>query len=93
MSRAPSGSGLREHLLLFGRFLRSPREVGAIAPSSRVLARAMVAGLNLHSIDLARVREPMGSPEVTYARTISFRISLYRSSSGLASSFVAIARL
>jgi phosphatidylethanolamine/phosphatidyl-N-methylethanolamine N-methyltransferase len=47
VSRAPNGSGLREHLLLFGRFLRSPRNVGAITPSSPVLARAMVAGLDL----------------------------------------------
>jgi phospholipid N-methyltransferase len=47
VSRTPSGSGLREHLLLFGRFLRSPRSVGAIAPSSPSLARAMVAGLDL----------------------------------------------
>lgn len=40
------GSGFREHLLLFGRFLRHPRTVGAIAPSSRVLARRMLKGLD-----------------------------------------------
>jgi phosphatidylethanolamine/phosphatidyl-N-methylethanolamine N-methyltransferase len=42
MSHAPGGSGLREHLLFLGRFLRSPRTIGAIAPSSRALAAAMV---------------------------------------------------
>ena len=47
MGRASSGSGWREHLLLLGRFLRHPRSVGAIAPSSRVLAHAMVHELNL----------------------------------------------
>jgi phosphatidylethanolamine/phosphatidyl-N-methylethanolamine N-methyltransferase len=38
-------SWLREQRLIFGRFLRSPRTVGAIAPSSRALARRMVRGL------------------------------------------------
>jgi phospholipid N-methyltransferase len=38
---------VREFLLLFGRFLRQPRTVGAVAPSSRVLAREMVRGLEL----------------------------------------------
>jgi phospholipid N-methyltransferase len=41
----PSGSSLREHLLLFGRFLRSPRAVGAVAPSSRALACEVVHDL------------------------------------------------
>src|SRR5262245_26236199 len=36
-----------EQLLFLGRFLRSPRTVGAIAPSSRILARRMVDGLAL----------------------------------------------
>src|SRR5262245_6130227 len=40
-----NGSGLREHVLLFSRFLRNPRRVGALAPSSRALAHAMVADL------------------------------------------------
>ena len=34
-----------EHLQFLGRFLRSPRTIGAIAPSSRWLARAMAANL------------------------------------------------
>ncbi len=41
MPEAANGSGLREHVLLFSRFLRSPRTVGALAPSSRALARAV----------------------------------------------------
>jgi phosphatidylethanolamine/phosphatidyl-N-methylethanolamine N-methyltransferase len=47
MGRVSNGSGLREHLLLFSRFLRSPRNIGAIAPSSPVLARAMVRDVDL----------------------------------------------
>jgi phospholipid N-methyltransferase len=34
-----------EHLQFLGRFLRSPRTIGALAPSSKWLARAMVANL------------------------------------------------
>lgn len=34
-----------EHLQFLGRFLRSPRTIGALAPSSKWLARAMVATL------------------------------------------------
>jgi phospholipid N-methyltransferase len=36
---------VRDFLLLFARFLRQPRTVGAVAPSSQVLAREMVRGL------------------------------------------------
>lgn len=42
MADASNGSGLPEHVLIFTRFLRNPRTVGAVAPSSRALARAMV---------------------------------------------------
>lgn len=38
---------MNEHLLMLGRFVRSPRTVGAVAPSSRVLAAEMVRGLDL----------------------------------------------
>jgi phospholipid N-methyltransferase len=38
---------VREFLLLFGRFLRRPLTVGAVAPSSPVLAREMVRDLDL----------------------------------------------
>ena len=43
MRDAETGTTLRSHVLLFTRFLRSPRTVGALAPSSRALAEAMVA--------------------------------------------------
>jgi len=47
---------VKEQLQFLGRFVRDPRTVGAIAPSSRVLARAMVDGLDLsgsvHVIEL-----------------------------------------
>ena len=42
MSESANGSGLREHLLVFSRFLRSPRTVGAVSASSRALANEMV---------------------------------------------------
>jgi phosphatidylethanolamine/phosphatidyl-N-methylethanolamine N-methyltransferase len=51
----PNASGWRAHLLLLGQFVRNPRHVGAIAPSSRVLAQAMVDGLSLS--DAARIVE------------------------------------
>src|ERR1041385_4327495 len=41
----------------------------------------IVAGLRLHSMHLARVRDPTGSPEFTYDRTINLRISRGLSSS------------
>jgi phospholipid N-methyltransferase len=48
MSESSShGTSLREHALLFSRFLRSPRTVGAVTASSRALAEAMVDGIDL----------------------------------------------
>ena len=47
MSEPSNGTGLREHVLLFSRFLRSPRTVGAVTASSRALAEAMLEGLDL----------------------------------------------
>lgn len=47
MRDASNSTSLREHVLLFSRFLRSPRTVGALTPSSRALGEAMVAGLDL----------------------------------------------
>jgi phospholipid N-methyltransferase len=41
MADASNGSGLREHVLVFTQFLRNPRTVGAVSPSSQVLARAV----------------------------------------------------
>jgi phospholipid N-methyltransferase len=46
MRQSPSASaGLTEHLLFLRAMLRNPRSVGAIAPSSRHLARRMVMGI------------------------------------------------
>ena len=45
MADAPHVSGLREHILMASRFLRSPRTVGAVSASSRAMALEMVAGL------------------------------------------------
>ena len=42
MSDASHGSGLREHILMVSRFLRSPSTVGAVSASSRAMARKMV---------------------------------------------------
>lgn len=49
MADAQNGSGLRDHVLLFSRFLRSPRTVGALTASSRALGKAMVEGTDLES--------------------------------------------
>ncbi len=49
MSDSTQGPGLREHVLFFSRFLRSPRTVGAVTASSRALAEAMVDGVDLQS--------------------------------------------
>lgn len=40
-------SAIEEHLTFLGRFLRHPRQVGALAPSSRTLARAMLQDIPL----------------------------------------------
>lgn len=42
MHEASGGPGLREHLMVLARFLRSPRTVGALSASSRALAMAVV---------------------------------------------------
>jgi phosphatidylethanolamine/phosphatidyl-N-methylethanolamine N-methyltransferase len=39
------GPTVRDHLQLLGKFLRHPRTVGTIAPSSAVLAQQMVQGI------------------------------------------------
>jgi len=58
---APNGAGWREHVLLLGRFLRNPRRVGAIAPSSAALARVMVHGLNLGAARIVELGPGTGS--------------------------------
>ena len=45
MSDVSHGTGLREHILMVSRFLRSPSTVGAVSASSRAMARMMVARL------------------------------------------------
>lgn len=45
MSGTSHGTGFREHALLVSRFLRSPSTIGAVAASSRTMARRMVAHL------------------------------------------------
>jgi phospholipid N-methyltransferase len=45
MAGSSHGTGFREHALLVSRFLRSPNTIGAVAASSRTMARRMVAHL------------------------------------------------
>lgn len=42
---------VNQYMLFLGQFLKDPRTLGAIAPSSRALARAMVAGIDLEAAD------------------------------------------
>ena len=62
---------ISDHLLLLGRFLRSPRTVGAIAPSSQVLAREM-----LRDIDFAAGRRvvELGIGTGAFTRQIAERL-------------------
>jgi len=55
MTTTQSAPGRWEHLLFFARFLRDPRSIASVAPSSRRLAAAMVA--------LVDQRHPAGAPE------------------------------
>lgn len=45
MADLSNGNGTRQNMLFFTRFLRNPRTVGALWPSSGALAEQMVAGL------------------------------------------------
>jgi len=47
MADSSNGTSIREHVLFFSRFLKSPRTVGAVTASSRALAEAMVDGIDL----------------------------------------------
>ena len=51
----------------------------------------IVAGLSFQAIDFASVRDPTGSPEFTYDRTINLKISRVLSSSCRASVLALIA--
>ncbi len=42
------GPTVKDHLQLLGKFVRHPRTVGAVAPSSAVLAREMVREIGTH---------------------------------------------
>jgi len=64
-------SSLQQHLLLLGRFLRHPQTVGAIAPSSAVLARAMIKDVNFR--DAVRIVE-LGPGTGSFTRAILERI-------------------
>ena len=48
MPDASNHNGLRESVLFFSKFLKSPRTVGALSSSSRALAQMMVAHLPHH---------------------------------------------
>jgi phospholipid N-methyltransferase len=45
MPEVTNGTGLREHIMVLGRFLRNPRTVGALSASSRTVARVMASGV------------------------------------------------
>lgn len=64
-------TSLQQHLRLFGRFLRHPQTVGAIAPSSPVLARAMIKDVNFRGA--ARIVE-LGPGTGSFTRAILERI-------------------
>lgn len=48
MADGTNGNGVRDSVLIFRRFIKNPRTVGAVTPSGRVLAQAMVANLPKH---------------------------------------------
>jgi phosphatidylethanolamine/phosphatidyl-N-methylethanolamine N-methyltransferase len=62
---------MNEHLVMLGRFVRSPRTVGAVSASSQALARAMVEGLDLSGP--ARVVE-LGPGTGVFTREIAARM-------------------
>src|SRR5947209_8410409 len=61
------------------------------SPSRSAMILRMVAGLSFQAMDFASVRDPTGSPEFTYDRTISLRLARVLSSSCRASVFALIA--
>lgn len=67
----PESRFWQEHLLFLGRFVRSPRAVGAIAPSSRRLACRMVEGLELTAA--ARIAE-LGPGTGSFTAEIAARL-------------------
>jgi phospholipid N-methyltransferase len=45
MGDGTNGNGVRDSVLIFRRFLKNPRTIGAVTPSGRALAQVMVANL------------------------------------------------
>jgi phosphatidylethanolamine/phosphatidyl-N-methylethanolamine N-methyltransferase len=45
MGDGTNGNGVRDSVLIFRRFLKNPRTIGAVMPSGRALAQVMVANL------------------------------------------------
>jgi phosphatidylethanolamine/phosphatidyl-N-methylethanolamine N-methyltransferase len=61
MAETSRGSAWRDRLLLLGRFLQSPRTVGAVAPSSPRLASRMVDALDLSAARVVELGPGTGS--------------------------------
>jgi phosphatidylethanolamine/phosphatidyl-N-methylethanolamine N-methyltransferase len=61
MGDLQNGTGLRDHFLLFSRFLRSPRTVGALSASSRALGDAMVENTDMASARVAELGPGTGA--------------------------------
>jgi phospholipid N-methyltransferase len=74
MDDSGSVSRVREHVLFLGRFIRSPRWIGAIAPSSKRLAKRMVGGLELATG--VRVAE-LGPGTGSFTAEIAARLPAY----------------
>jgi phospholipid N-methyltransferase len=62
---------MNEHLIMLGRFVRNPRTIGAVTPSSKFLAREMLSELDL-SGDVRLVELGPGTGVVT--REIAARL-------------------
>jgi phosphatidylethanolamine/phosphatidyl-N-methylethanolamine N-methyltransferase len=68
--RATPGNGLREHQLMLSAFANRPADTGAVTPSSRRLAEALVAGTGL---ELARTIVELGAGTGVVTRAIEAR--------------------
>jgi len=66
-----TGPTVRDHLQLLGKFLRHPRTVGAVAPSSAALARRMVDGIGAAGERIVELGPGTGS----FTRAIVERLS------------------
>lgn len=66
----PERRPLRDGLGFLGRFLRNPRSVGAVLPSSRYLARALVGRLALRPDELVLEYGPGTGPVTEIVRDV-----------------------